>query len=160
MAAELSNKNRVCYNRFPDSIVIEEMLQNNCFEYQNSRTLLMAQQPYVFAQFLSLFSRYEFQRIVNKYNGDYHTKTFKCWHQLACMIFAHVRQEDSLRDIDIALKRPCEQTLSYRHPAMSKIHFGWRQRKARLQNLRRIRQILNAPCQTRICSNRIGLGSR
>jgi IS4 transposase len=63
----------------------------------------MAQQPYVFAQFLSLFSRYEFQRIVNKYNGDYHTKTFKCWHQLACMIFAHVRQEDSLRDIDIAL---------------------------------------------------------
>ena len=63
----------------------------------------MAQQPYVFAQFLSLFSRYEFQRIVNKYNGDYHTKTFKCWHQLTCMIFAHVRQEDSLRDIDIAL---------------------------------------------------------
>ena len=63
----------------------------------------MAQQPYVFAQFLYLFSRYEFQRIVNKYNGDYHTKTFKCWHQLACMIFAHVRQEDSLRDIDIAL---------------------------------------------------------
>jgi len=63
----------------------------------------MAQQPYVFAQFLSLLPRYEFQRIVNKYNGDYHTKTFKCWHQLACMIFAHVRQEDSLRDIDIAL---------------------------------------------------------
>ena len=87
MAAELSNQNQVCYNRFPDSIAIEEMLQNNCFEYQNSRTLLMAQQPYVFAQFLSLFSRYEFQRIVNKYNGDYHTKTFKCWHQLACMIF-------------------------------------------------------------------------
>ena len=103
MAAELSNKNQVCYNRFPDSIATEEMLQNNCFEYQNSRTLLMAQQPYVFAQFLFLFSRYEFQRIVNKYNGDYHTKTFKCWHQLACMIFAHVRQEDSLRDIDIAL---------------------------------------------------------
>ena len=103
MAAELSNKNQVCYNRFPDSIATEEMLQNNCFEYQNSRTLLMAQQPYVFAQFLSLLPRYEFQRIVNKYNGDYHTKTFKCWHQLACMIFAHVRQEDSLRDIDIAL---------------------------------------------------------
>ena len=63
----------------------------------------MAQQPYVFAQFLSLLPRYEFQRIVNKYNGDYHTKTFKCWHQLACMILAHVRQEDSLRDIDISL---------------------------------------------------------
>ena len=103
MAAKLSNQNQVCYNHFPDSITTKEMLQHNCFEHQNSRTLLMAQQPYVFAQFLSLFSRYEFQRIVNKYNGDYHTKTFKCWHQLACMIFAHVRQEDSLRDIDIAL---------------------------------------------------------
>jgi IS4 transposase len=103
MPAELSNQYQVCYNLFPDSISIEEVLQNNCVEYQNSKTLLMAQQPYVFAQFLSLLPRYEFQRIVNKYNGDYHTKTFKCWHQLACMILAHVRQEDSLRDIDISL---------------------------------------------------------
>jgi len=103
MPAEFSNQYPVCYNHFPDSIAIEQMLLNNCFEYKNSRTFLMAQQPYVFAQFLSLLPRYEFQRIVNKYNGDYHTKTFKCWHQLACMIFAHVRQEDSLRDIDIAL---------------------------------------------------------
>lgn len=47
--------------------------------------------------------RYEFQNIVNKYKGDYRTKQFKCWNQLACMIFAHIRQEDSLRDIDIVL---------------------------------------------------------
>jgi len=58
---------------------------------------------YVFAQFLNLLPRYDFQRIVNKYNGDYRTKHFKCWNQMACMIFAHIRQEDSLRDIDIAL---------------------------------------------------------
>ncbi len=63
----------------------------------------MAKQPYVFAQFLELLPRYEFQRIVNKYKGDYRTKSFKCWHQLACMIFAQIRQEDSLRDIDISL---------------------------------------------------------
>ena len=63
----------------------------------------MARQPYIFAQFLSLLSRFEFQRIVHKYNGDYRAKTFKCWHQLTCMIFAQIRQEDSLRDIDIAL---------------------------------------------------------
>ena len=59
--------------------------------------------PYVFSQFLDLLPRYEFQHIVNKYQGDYRTKNFKCWNQLACMIFAHIRQEDSLRDIDIAL---------------------------------------------------------
>lgn len=63
----------------------------------------MASMSYVFSQFLHLLPRYEFQRIVNKYNGDYRTKRFKCWDQLACMMFAHIRQEDSLRDIDITL---------------------------------------------------------
>ena len=103
MAAVLSNQINLCYQRIPDSIRSEKMLQNDFFDLPNYRDLLMAQQPYIFAQFLSLIPRYEFQRIVNKYKGDYHTKTFKCWHQLACMIFAHIRQEDSLRDIDIAL---------------------------------------------------------
>ena len=63
----------------------------------------MPRKPYVFAQFLRLLPRYEFQRIVGKYHGDYRTKHFKCWQQLACMMFAHIRQENSLRDIDIAL---------------------------------------------------------
>ena len=63
----------------------------------------MPGRQYVFAQFLNLLPRYDFQRIVNKYNGDYRTKHFKCWNQMACMIFAHIRQEDSLRDIDITL---------------------------------------------------------
>ncbi|MBW1860583.1 MAG: IS4 family transposase [Deltaproteobacteria bacterium] len=44
-----------------------------------------------------------FIRIVKKYKGDYRTRHFKCWDQLACMMFAHIRQEHSLRDIDIAL---------------------------------------------------------
>ncbi len=63
----------------------------------------MSGRQYVFAQFLNLLPRYDFQRIVNKYNGDYRTKHFKCWNQMACMILAHIRQEDSLRDIDITL---------------------------------------------------------
>ena len=63
----------------------------------------MSGRQYVFPQFLNLLPRYDFQRIVNKYKGDYRTKHFKCWNQMACMIFAHIRQEDSLRDIDIAL---------------------------------------------------------
>ena len=63
----------------------------------------MSREAYVFAQFLRLLPRYEFQRIVEKYNGDYRTKHFKCWDQLVCMMFAHIRCENSLRDIDIAL---------------------------------------------------------
>ena len=63
----------------------------------------MPREPIVFAQFLHLLPRYEFQGIVNKYKGDYRTRHFKCWDQLACMMFAHIRQENGLRDIDIAL---------------------------------------------------------
>jgi IS4 transposase len=70
---------------------------------EDNKAKTMPQQPYVFSQFLSLLPRYEFQRIVNKYKGDYHTKHFKCWDHLACMMLAHIRQEDSLRDIDMTL---------------------------------------------------------
>ena len=63
----------------------------------------MPRHPYVFAQFLHLLPRYEFQRIVNRYHGDYRTRSFPCWNQLVCMMFAQVRQEHSLRDIDRAL---------------------------------------------------------
>jgi len=63
----------------------------------------MARQPFIIAQFLKLLPRYEFQRIANKYKGDYRSKHFKCWDQLACMIFAQIRQEGSLRDIDHSL---------------------------------------------------------
>jgi hypothetical protein len=63
----------------------------------------MARHSFVIAQFLKLLPRYEFQRIANKYKGDYRSKHFKSWDQLACMIFAQIRQESSLRDIDRAL---------------------------------------------------------
>ncbi|MCJ7714977.1 MAG: IS4 family transposase, partial [Anaerolineales bacterium] len=64
---------------------------------------VVTRQPYVLSQFMRLLPRYEFQRIVNKYKGDYHTKHFKCWDHLASMMIAHIRQECSLRDIDITL---------------------------------------------------------
>ena len=67
------------------------------------KIIIMPSQPYVFSQFLRLLPRYDFQNIVNKYNGDYRTKHFKCWDHLTSMMIAHIRQEDSLRDIDITL---------------------------------------------------------
>ena len=71
MAAQLSNQIQLCYNHIPDSIIRENMLLNYFFDYPNNRERLMAKQPYVFAQFLSLIPRYEFQRTVNKYCYDY-----------------------------------------------------------------------------------------
>lgn len=63
----------------------------------------MPRHSYILSQFLRLLPRYQFQLIVNKHRGDYRTKHFKCWDQLASLIFAHIRQESSLRDIDRAL---------------------------------------------------------
>jgi hypothetical protein len=63
----------------------------------------MARHPYILSQFLRLLPRYQFQLIVKKYKGDYRSKHFKCWDQLASMIFAHIRQENSLRYIDRTL---------------------------------------------------------
>lgn len=79
---------------FPDS---------TCLPIHAYQVDLMARYSYILAQFLRLLPRYEFQLIANKYQGDYHSKHFKCWDQLACMLFAHIRQESSLRDIDRAL---------------------------------------------------------
>ena len=44
----------------------------------------MSGASYVFAQFLNLLPRYEFQSLVNKHKGDYRTRHFKCWNQMAC----------------------------------------------------------------------------
>ena len=58
----------------------------------------MANKSYVFKQFLSLLSGYEFQCVVNKYHGDYRTKNSKYWDQMARRV-----QDNSLRDIEIVL---------------------------------------------------------
>jgi len=41
---------------------------------------------YVFAQVLSIINRYEFQKCVNRYNGDYRTRELNCWNQFVKMI--------------------------------------------------------------------------
>ncbi len=75
-------------------------------------------------QFLRLLSRYEFHRIVEKDNGDYRTKHFKYWHQLAYMMFAHTRQENSLRDIGIALNAHANKTYHIGIPQRPKSTFA------------------------------------
>jgi hypothetical protein len=63
----------------------------------------MKNKTYVLAQFLSLLPRYEFHRLVDKYDGDYRARSVRCWDQLASMMIAHINQEHSLRDLDITL---------------------------------------------------------
>ena len=58
----------------------------------------------IFNQLLSLIPRYEFDKIVSKYNGDKHTRKFDSWTQFVCVAYGQLRQRVSLRDIQIGLE--------------------------------------------------------
>lgn len=57
----------------------------------------------VFTQIMSMISKYQFQNCVNRYKGDYKTKSFNCWQQFLCMSFAQLTYRESLRDIEACL---------------------------------------------------------
>jgi hypothetical protein len=59
---------------------------------------------YVFSQVTERVPHYVFQRIVNRYKGDYKTRDFTCWDQFLCMMFAQLTYRDSLRDIEVCLR--------------------------------------------------------
>ena len=64
----------------------------------------MNQGKYVFAQFNSMIVRYEFDKCVNRYNGDYKVKDFSCWCQFLSMVFGQLTHRESIRDIATCLK--------------------------------------------------------
>lgn len=54
---------------------------------------------YVYSQLVSLVPRYEFDKCVTRYNGDYRTKDFNCWQQFLMLLFGQLSYRESLRDI-------------------------------------------------------------
>jgi hypothetical protein len=58
---------------------------------------------YVFAQVLATINRYEFQKCVNRYNGDYRTRELNCWNQFAQLFFGQLMSLKGLRDICLCL---------------------------------------------------------
>jgi hypothetical protein len=58
----------------------------------------------IFAQLLDDFPMHEFRKCVARYRGDHRTRTFSCWDQFLCMIFAQLSYRESLRDIVICLR--------------------------------------------------------
>jgi hypothetical protein len=59
---------------------------------------------YVFAQLLHFIDRYEFEKCVSKYNGDFRTRNFNCWNQFVQLFFGQLTSRNSLRDICVCLK--------------------------------------------------------
>lgn len=58
----------------------------------------------VLAQLFDFISKYEFDKSVNKYKGNYKSQTFSCWEQYVVMSFAQLTYRESLRDIESCLQ--------------------------------------------------------
>jgi len=58
---------------------------------------------YVFSQVLSIINRYEFQKCVDRYNGDHRTRELNCWNQFVQLFFGQLTSRNGLRDICLCL---------------------------------------------------------
>ena len=58
----------------------------------------------VFSQIMSFLSKYEFDKYVTEYKGNYKTRNFSCWDQFLAMSFAQLTYRESLRDIEACLQ--------------------------------------------------------
>jgi len=63
----------------------------------------MNQGKTVFAQLMSNISKYEFEKCVDRYNGNYKVQSFTCLEHFYVMCFAQLTYRESLRDIAACL---------------------------------------------------------
>jgi hypothetical protein len=64
----------------------------------------MNQGKYIFAQLTDFLPRRVFDRIVDKYDGNKHVRSFTCWNQMLCMVFGQLTARDSMRDLILSLE--------------------------------------------------------
>jgi hypothetical protein len=57
----------------------------------------------LFAQIFASVSRYEFDKCVKRYAGNYKVQKFTCWEQFLVMSFAQLTYREGLRDIEVCL---------------------------------------------------------
>lgn len=58
----------------------------------------------IFSQLMEFIPWYEFQKCVERYSGNYKSRTFTCQDQFRCMAFAQLTFRESLRDIEACLR--------------------------------------------------------
>jgi len=59
---------------------------------------------YVFAQVLQFVNRYEFEKFVSHYHGNYRVRELNCWNHFVQLFFGQMTSLNSLRDICVCLK--------------------------------------------------------
>jgi len=63
----------------------------------------MYQGQTVLSQLMEFLPRHSFRRCVNRYQGNYRMRSFSCYDQFLCMVFAQLTFRESLRDIECCL---------------------------------------------------------
>jgi hypothetical protein len=58
----------------------------------------------VFSQLLDFLPKQTFDRCVRRYQGNHRIRTFSCFDQYLCMVFAQMTYRQSLRDIETCLR--------------------------------------------------------
>ena len=59
---------------------------------------------YIFPQVVDFIPRYQFDKLVTKYHGNWHAKDLTCYNQLLHLLFGQITGCDSLRDICLCLE--------------------------------------------------------
>lgn len=59
---------------------------------------------YVFAQLVELLPKYEFDKCVDRYDGNFRVLDFTCWIQFLSMSFGQITNRESLRDTVVCLQ--------------------------------------------------------
>ena len=58
----------------------------------------------VFSQLLDFLPKHQFDQCVRRYHGNHRIRTFSCFDQYLCMMFAQMTYRQSLRDIETCLR--------------------------------------------------------
>jgi hypothetical protein len=58
----------------------------------------------VFSQLLDFLPKHTFDQCVRRYQGNHRIRTFSCFDQYLCMVFAQITYRQSLRDIETCLR--------------------------------------------------------
>jgi hypothetical protein len=58
----------------------------------------------VFSQLIDFLPKKQFDTCVRRYHGNHRIKTFSCFDQYLCMVFAQITYRQSLRDIETCLR--------------------------------------------------------
>lgn len=73
----------------------------------------------IFSELLKLCPRYQFDKAVQRYQGDRYVKTFTTWQQYITVLYSQIKQKDSLRDIETGLQA---QSPRWYHLGLTGIH--------------------------------------